>query len=101
MFIVPLNSSIAPVESFFDKEASSPVGEQREGFTGVFKEIFAEVLETNRASAEDNARMTMGDIDDLHTLYNNMTKAQVSVETLVALKNTTIEAYEKVMNMQI
>jgi flagellar hook-basal body complex protein FliE len=102
VFIVPINDSISPVESLFSAGTETgAVSEAGEGFSSLFKEIFAEVVETNKITAEDNVRMTMGEIDDLHTLYNNMQKAQISVETFVTLKNTVVDAYEKVMNMQI
>ena len=44
-------------------------------------------------------RLAMGDIDDLHTIYNNMTKAAVAVETFVAIKDAAVNAYDKVLQI--
>jgi len=101
MFIVPISDTIPPVKSAFESGGKAVDTEPKTGFTSLFRDIFAEVQESNRIVAEDNVRMAMGEIDDLHTLYNNMTKAQISVEAFVAVKNATVESYERIMQMQI
>jgi len=102
MFIVPLSDAIPPVQSLFEKSGSqTAISETRDGFTSLFKDIFAEVQDTHRVTAEDNVKMVMGEIDDLHTLYNNTTKAAISIEAFVAVKNAAIDSYEKIMNIQI
>ena len=102
MFIVPISDTIPPVKSAFEKGGTSAAAAPpSNGFTSLFRDIFAEVQETHRVVAEDNVRMAMGEIDDLHTLYNNMTKAQLSVDAFVAVKNAVVDSYEKVLQMQI
>ncbi len=102
MFIVPISSSISPVESLFDKEEDvSSVSEDTPQFSDVFKEIFNDVQETQAQSQEDSIKLIQGDIDDLHTIYNNMTKASVAVETFVAVKNAAVDAYNQVLQISM
>lgn len=102
MFIVPISSTIQPVESLFgDNGASSAESADNPRFSDVFKEIFSEVQETQKTVQEDSVRLAMGEIDDLHTIYNNMTKASVAVETFVAVKDAAINAYDKIIQMSM
>ncbi len=43
----------------------------------------------------------MGEIDDLHTIYNNMTKASVAVDTFVAVKDAVVNAYDRIIQMSM
>ena len=103
MFIVPISNAIQPVESLFDDKNVAAVADSTDNpqFSDVFKEIFTEVQETQRVVQEDSVRLAMGDVDDLHTIYNNMTKASVAVETFVAVKNAAISAYDQVLQISM
>ena len=103
MFIVPISNAIQPVESLFDDKTTAAVADSTDNpqFSDVFKEIFTEVQETQRVVQEDSVRLAMGDVDDLHTIYNNMTKASVAVETFVAVKNAAISAYDQVLQISM
>lgn len=103
MFIVPISSSIQPVESFFDnavKPAAEDDGDTPK-FSDVFKEIFNEMQETQQVMNEDVVKLTLGEIDDLHTIYNNMTKASVAVDTFVAVKDAVVNAYDRVLQISM
>ncbi|MBR4097261.1 MAG: flagellar hook-basal body complex protein FliE [Oscillospiraceae bacterium] len=102
MFIVPISNAIQPVESLFDNNnAAAAVSDSVDNpqFSDVFKEVFSDVQETQRVVQEDSVRLAMGEIDDLHTIYNNMTKAAVAVETFVAIKDAAVNAYDKVLQI--
>ncbi|MBQ3161405.1 MAG: flagellar hook-basal body complex protein FliE [Oscillospiraceae bacterium] len=101
MFIVPISNAIQPVESIFDSKNTAAVADSVDNpqFSDVFKEIFTDVQETQRVVQEDSVRLAMGDVDDLHTIYNNMTKAAVAVETFVAIKDAAVNAYDKVLQI--
>ncbi|MBQ2823970.1 MAG: flagellar hook-basal body complex protein FliE [Oscillospiraceae bacterium] len=100
MFIVPISGSISPVESLFDKELqTNEKVEETATFSDVFKDIFKEVEATQAQTQVDAVRLIQGDIDDLHTIYNNMTKAAVAVETFVAVKNAAVDAYNQVLQI--
>lgn len=102
MFIVPISGSISPVESLFDKELqTNEKVEETATFSDVFKDIFKEVEATQAQTQVDAVRLIQGDIDDLHTIYNNMTKAAVAVETFVAVKNAAVDAYSQVLQISM
>ncbi len=101
MFIVPISSAIQPVESYFDddKKTSAGAEEDTPKFSDVFKEFFTEMQDTQKTVEEDAVRLTMGEIDDLHTIYNDMTKASIAVETFVAVKDAAVNAYNSVLQI--
>lgn len=101
MFIVPISNNISPIESLFDKEEKVVSTESTPTFSDVFKNIFNEVEETQAQTQEDSIKLIQGDIDDLHTIYNNMTKATVAVETFVAVKNAAVDAYNQVLQISM
>lgn len=102
MFIVPISSTISPVNSVFDEEKKTEkVTEDTPQFSDVFREIFNDVQETQAQTQEDAVKIIQGDIDDLHTIYNNMTKAAVAVETFVAVKNAAVDAYNQVLQISM
>lgn len=101
MFIVPISTNISPVQSMFDKQPASVAPNSTASFSDVFKEIFNEVQETQRITEEDTVKLAMGEIDDLHTIYNNMTKAAVAVETFVSVKNAALDAYSQILQISL
>lgn len=103
MFIVPISSSITPVESLFDKTEvmETASSDDTPKFSDVFKEIFNEVQETQKTVQEDSVKLALGEIDDLHTIYNNMTKASVAVDTFVAVKDAAVNAYNSILQISM
>ena len=99
MFIVPISNTISPVESLFEKGEQVVKTEDTASFSDVFKDIFHEVEATQAQTQEDAVKLIQGEIDDLHTIYNNMTKAAVAVETFVAVKNAAVDAYNQVLQI--
>lgn len=103
MFIVPISSAISPVESLFDgnNETKEKIVSDTPQFSDIFKEVFNDVQETQQQSKIDSVRLMQGDIDDLHTIYNNMTKASIAVETFVAVKNAAVDAYNQILQISM
>lgn len=103
MFIVPLTGAISPVESYFDKDTVNGTEESgdKPRFSDVFREVFNEVQETERVVQEDSVKLALGEIDDLHTIYNNMTKNAIAVETFVAVKDAAIDAYNRILQISM
>ena len=54
---------------------------------------------TNTAEVE-KVKYSMGETDSLHDLMIAQQKAMVSLQYTVAVKNTAVEAYKSLMNMQ-
>lgn len=103
MFIVPISGAISPVQSAFDNENEQvkEITESSPQFSDVFKEVFNDVQETQQQTNIDAVKLMQGEIDDLHTIYNNMTKASIAVETFVAVKNAAVDAYNQVLQISM
>lgn len=105
MFIVPLNSSITPLNTpsqVTGNDVSAAAADASQpSFRDVFKEAYENVQETQQTVREDSVKLVMGEIDDLHTINLNAKKAQMAVQTFVALKNTAIDAYKELMNISM
>lgn len=103
MFIVPISGAISPVQSVFgnENEQVKEVTESSPQFSDVFKEVFNDVQETQQQTNIDAVKLMQGEIDDLHTIYNNMTKASIAVETFVAVKNAAVDAYNQVLQISM
>lgn len=103
MFIVPINNTIQPIESLFDRAdapASANNGDTPK-FSDVFKEIYNEMQDTQITVQEDSVRLALGEIDDLHTIYNNMAKASLAVDTFVAVKDAAVNAYNSILQISM
>lgn len=103
MFIVPISGAISPVQSVFDNENEQvrEITESTPQFSDIFKEVFNDVQETQQQTNIDSVKLMQGEIDDLHTIYNNMTKASIAVETFVAVKNAAVDAYNQVLQISM
>lgn len=104
MYIVPISSSITPLNILSQNETAAPdksAEEKGPSFADVFREVVSDVNETQQVVNEDSARLVMGEIDDLHTLYNNMTKAEIAVETFVAVKDACQQSYNEIMQISM
>ncbi len=103
MFIVPISGAISPVQSVFDNENGQvkEITESSPQFSDVFREVFNDVQETQQQTNIDAVKLMQGEIDDLHTIYNNMTKASIAVETFVAVKNAAVDAYNQVLQISM
>lgn len=103
MFIVPINSNIQPIESLFDRADASAAASNGDTpkFSDVFKEIYNEMQDTQLTVQEDSVRLALGEIDDLHTIYNNMAKASLAVDTFVAVKDAAVNAYNSILQISM
>lgn len=73
------------------------------GFSSLLDSAMKLVGETDQLSNEAEAeeiRYAMGDSDSLHDLQVAQQKANVSLQYTVAVKNTAIEAYRTILNLQ-
>lgn len=55
----------------------------------------------SNAAEVEGVKYAMGQSDSLHDLMVAQQKANVSLQYTVAVKNTAVEAYRSIMNMQI
>ena len=103
MYIVPISSAITPLDILSQNEAAAAEATKTDSpsFADVFREVVTDVTDTQQVVNEDSARLVMGEIDDLHTIYNNLTKAEIAVETFVAIKDACQQSYDQIMQMSM
>ena len=103
MFIVPLTSSITPMEKTMGANAVTKT-EETEGeatFLDVFKSLVDNVKETDAQVQQDAIDLMLGDIDDLAQVQVNLEKAETAVDLLVTVKNNAVDAYNEIMRMSV
>lgn len=100
MYIIPM-SGITPIETISQTAKSSESQGTGASFTDVFKQALQNVQDTQKTCEEDSLKVTLGEVDDLHTVQVNMEKAATALSVLVNMKNTAIDSYNEVMRMSI
>lgn len=85
----------------------SPVTDDQNENTGSFETLLQSAMnmvqETNdysNAADEERIKFATGESTSLHDLMVAQQKASVSLQYTVAVKNTAVEAYRTIMNMQ-
>ncbi|MDR0992887.1 MAG: flagellar hook-basal body complex protein FliE [Ruminococcus sp.] len=102
MQVLPVTTGIVPFESIFSNQGQQTADESSgAAFSEIFTGLIDEVTTTNQQVKNNALRMMNGEIEDLHTLYNDMTKAQLAVETFVAVKNAAVSGYQQIAQMQM
>jgi len=70
-------------------------------FSDIFKSAVDEVKKTDAAVKESELLLSVGSLDDLHTLTIQTAKADLALETLVQLRNKALDAYNEIMKMPL
>jgi flagellar hook-basal body complex protein FliE len=70
------------------------------GGTGGFAAAFADFASTLRAG-EDQALSTMQGDADPHALVMALAQSQLAVETVVAVRDRVVEAYQEILRMPV
>lgn len=100
MYIVPM-SGITPLDTPSQIGSTPKVNSSEGSFADVFKDALKNAEDTQKVCEDDNLKVTLGEIDDLHTVQINMQKASLALETFVSMKNTAVDAYNEIMRMNI
>ncbi len=103
MFIVPLTSSITPMERTLGADAAKSTENEEGGatFLDVFKSLIDNVKETEAQVQQDSIDLMLGDVDDLAQIQVNLEKAATAVDLLVTVKNKAVDAYNEIMRMTV
>lgn len=101
MYIVPISTAITPLNTMSQNTEAAANNADKPSFTDVFKEVFDETQSAQKVLDRNAADIVMGNIDDLHTVYNNITKAQISLQTMVAIRDAAQQSYKELMQMSV
>lgn len=101
MFIVPLTSSITPMETMRQKKQTESTDDGEATFFDVFESLVKNVKETDAQVQKDSVDLMLGDVDDLAQIQVNLEKAATAVDLLVTVKNKAVDAYNEIMRMTV
>lgn len=105
MFIIPMNSNINTsginsIGSNSEKSAGTENGTGL-GFKEIFQDVIQNVEETEAATEMDAYKLSIGEMDDMHTMIINAAKADVALQTMVQLRNKFLDAYSEIMRTNL
>ncbi len=106
MFIVPLSSnintnSINSIGSNSEKTTGSSGDGSGLGFKEIFQEVVNNVEETEAVTETDAYKLSIGEMDDLHTMMIDSAKADIALQTMVQLRNKFLDAYSEIMRTSL
>lgn len=93
--------SISGINSLNKEVGSDSVGAEGLGFKDVFEGLIENVKETEAATKVDAYNMSIGNMDDMHTMMINAAKADVALQTMVQIRNKVLDAYSEVMRINL
>ena len=101
-FITPItpwdgNSNTASLK----KISSSEDGVVFLPFQSVFQEAVSNVKTTQAEVEEDQYLLATGQLEDPHTLPIAESKAQISLDLLISLRNKAVESYNELLKMNV
>ena len=100
MFITPME----PIRAI-----GIPSQEQEQGKKSAVISPFQEMLQnaiqdlktTDQVSNQDSQQLATGQMDDLHTLGINSTKAYLAERMVVEVRNRALDAYSEIMRINL
>lgn len=72
-----------------------------EDFRNIFNQAIGNVIETENNLAKEQYLFASGETEDTHSLGIAATKAQISVDLLVTLRNKALESYSELIRMNL
>ncbi|MBF0980766.1 MAG: flagellar hook-basal body complex protein FliE [Clostridiales bacterium] len=105
MFIEPIQSmkaieSLSELKKAEKTDEKSIVGDKLP-FKSMFLDAIEDVKETNNQVNIDAEKLATGRSDNLHQYSIDITRAQLSLELLVELRNKALESYNEIMRLGI
>ena len=101
MFIVPI-SPLTPLSSL--ENINKPVQQQASSglpFADVLNGVIKNMESTQAVAQQDSMNLALGNMDDLHTMQINATKAETAASVAVGLTGKVLSVYNEILRMQI
>ena len=98
MFIKSMNviEFIGQFESVNRKESRS-----ENVFKDIFQKALDNVIDTEKEVQKEQYLLATGQTEDLHNLTIAATKAQLSVDLMIQLRNRAMESYNEIMRINL
>ncbi len=97
-------SSIAEsgqMEKIQNNQTAAPESNGGNLFKDVFDNALNSVVETDKEVMQQQYLLATGQTDDIHNLTIASTKAQLSVDFMVQLRNRAMESYSEIMRINM
>lgn len=104
MFITPIQmiGSIGSIDELKTKnEISSFAANGNQNFQNIFSNLIDNVVQTEDKKTQTQYLLNTGQLDDAHTLPIEGTRAQLSVDLLVQLRNKAMDSYNELMRINL
>jgi flagellar hook-basal body complex protein FliE len=109
MAIVPIDSNLN-INKFdaFIKEFDRATGVSSEEtpvynseFRNVFENLIKDVEKTEAIAEQDAYLLSIGAMEDPHTAMINAAKAELTLSTMVQIRNKVLDAYSEIMRISV
>lgn len=94
-------SGIKPIREGFSETATFPAEGPIQDFKTVFNSLIDNVEATEATAEEDLYKLSIGQVDDLHTMMINSARAEIALQTMVQLRNKVLDAYTEIMRINL
>ncbi len=100
MSITSLNR-LEPMQLLDQLSKSDITKDSQSDFRSIFSEAVSNVVETENNLAKEQYLFATGQSEDTHSLGIASTKAQISVDLLVTLRNKALDSYNELMRLNL
>ena len=84
----------------FEQLRSKPTGGKSDsGFGNVLKDMVKDVNELQGKAIDSVDALTRGEVQDLHQVMIQMSKAEIGFKFMMEVRNKLVEAYQEIMRM--
>ena len=94
-------SGINSLSSSSDKSTNASGESSGLGFKKIFQDVVKNVEDTEAVTKMDAYNLSIGNMDDLHTMIINAAKADVALQTMVQLRNKFLDANSEIMRINL
>jgi len=105
MTVAPVSSiqsvkSISPLKDMTAESIFSPT-EKKQDFKDALLSLVDNAERTETVTRDDAYKLSIGEVDDLHTIMINSAKADIALQMMVQLRNKALDAYSEVMRINL
>ncbi|MEA4973651.1 Flagellar hook-basal body complex protein FliE [bioreactor metagenome] len=102
MFITPINrlDSISDLNAISNKTATDKSTKSSD-FRNIFNQVIDNVKESEETLSNEQYLFVTGQSQDTHSLEIAATKAQISVDLLIAIRNKALDSYNELMRINL
>ena len=106
MFIVPMDSyfdnTVNTITRKLDAiDSGTTTDSNGLDFQNYLLDVIQNVEDTEAATEMDAYNLSIGNMDDTHTMLINAAKAEVALQTMIQLRTKVLDAYSEIMRISL